>query len=927
MPQNNLMQVVGILAVIALVVCLVMCILALIGGVKITDGCLLRYNFSEEGNTGGLSDSITNTVTLKASANYTMLNSTDAEGKPVLSLDPNRYGSWVNTNLSVKGEQKIKIKVTGDISLCQAYVPLNNIQSASNLDKDGNRIKIPRIEEPTEPISLIFDAKTDEWRNIAEIYRNDMVKVSVSPDRQGEISASTYDIFNKTAVTADCIQDKKTYSPICGRYSIWGSGSPYVNKCTWKSDCVWHCENGHCVMRGSGWDYWPGDPQTCSDASGDWKEDCWWIGCWITGYGTAPEAYKDNGEFTSPWSDDINSLFTNFTPDCAANSGNLTTYLSRRYFWFSANRDATGLLYRYDSTESVTNIKSRGSTYNFSKFLADQGYYANSKIKYKMILDQVSVNEKQYLQYRFHDMDGLFGDNNGGYVLNIKQTKCRRHNGEAITDVYSDRGRIQYMVIPLDENANNPPIAPRTINNLSLNSGEVELTIPGGSSGYMWMRILNDPNDYKDSFGQYQVQFFTSQAVGQFTLLILDPLFEQLKTRIRTAAESIFKNMICYNGGSNELSSCTNFFTYIKAILSLYIMLYGMMFLLGMVKINQTDLVIRVIKIAFVAGLMNEKTFNFFNTYVFDFVTGFADEIIGNMSGFSMFSTTNTIRNPFMFLDALMSKILFSKTFLGQILALISMGVAGLLYFILIFITLVIVIITILRAIAIYIMAFMAIAVLIGLAPLFLTFMLFDFTRYLFDNWVRFTFRYMLEPVVLMAGIIILTQLFTIYLDYAIGYSICWKCALPIKLPFPAIPGFSSALANIELFCINWFAPWGFDHRSGMMGVNMQHIIALVIIAYCIWGYADLSSKMVYKLTGTAGPSATQMGQTMSGAFEDKALKEVGLDKENRDRIKGEAKDRLKDRKKAVGEHNKEMTKTEKGGGKVDEATKNIPKK
>ena len=90
--------------------------------------------------------------------------------------------------------------------------------------------------------------------------------------------------------------------------------------------------------------------------------------------------------------------------------------------------------------------------------------------------------------------------------------------------------------------------------------------------------------------------------------------FEGFKGKIKGAAITIFKNMTCYKGLGGE-GNCTNFFTYIKAILILYIMTFGMMFLLGMVKISQTDLVIRVIKIAFVSGLMNDSTFEFFNTY------------------------------------------------------------------------------------------------------------------------------------------------------------------------------------------------------------------------------------------------------------------------------------------------------------------------
>ena len=121
----------------------------------------------------------------------------------------------------------------------------------------------------------------------------------------------------------------------------------------------------------------------------------------------------------------------------------------------------------------------------------------------------------------------------------------------------------------------------------------------------------------------------------------------------------------------------------------------------------------------------------------------------------------------------------------------------------------------------------------------------------------------MIEPVVMMAGIIVLTQLFTIYLDFVLGYSVCWKCALPIKIPFidTILP---IALLNVPIFCINWFAPWGMDYMSGMMGVNMQNIVALVIIAYGMYGYVEFSGRMVVKLTSAVGPSATEIGDKMS---------------------------------------------------------------
>ncbi|WP_341748857.1 type IV secretion system protein [Candidatus Tisiphia endosymbiont of Sialis lutaria] len=930
--KGNLSKLIMLLGLIALLVSLVMVVLAMIGSVKITNGCLMRYDDTQGGNT----DYITNTVMLNATGNYTVITETNPDGSLNTKYDPNHYGEWLNTNLAVTNGKEIQFSIKGNISLCRAYIPPNNIQQLSDLDSNGNRIAIPRVEEiNVEPLSLIFDAKTDEWRNIAELFVNDEVVISILPDQKklpNMVNVSVKNIFkfvkqdgeSKNFIeTADCSEGKRKYSPLCGRYSIYYG--EYVSGCKWVDGlyngpstryCPSACFFGCMELIGD----------FCTVAFGCCATySCPKNGAWVNDMKEAPEPYRDDDFFTSPWSNNVGKLFTDFHPECSHNLNIPSStcpdvdhsikdkeyiegdYQKKRHFWYAA---PTGLLYRIDN--SGTPSKSPGTGYAFAKINDkdkenDSGN--DSKVvnsKYQIIFnDIITATAKSYLQYRFWSKYSDYSQNTGGYVLNIKQTKCRRSNGNSFDDVIENRGGVQYLIMPYGENPNKTSTIYSTTN-IQVKDADGNAKITANDTGYLWMRIYNAKEDYKESYGRYKVEFRTSQKVGSFTFNVLNPLFELLKGKIKDAAVTIFKNMTCYGGGT---TNCSNFFNYIKAVLILYVMLYGAMFLLGMVKINQQDLVIRIAKIAIVSGLMNESTFRFFNEYIFDFITNFSDGIISNMSGYSMFSSTDKISNPFMFLDALMSKILFSKTFAGQVLSLLSMGLSGLIYFVILFISVIIVIITVLRAVAVYIMAFMATALLIGIAPLFLTFMLFDFTRYLFDNWVRFTFRYMIEPVILMAGIIILTQLFTIYLDFTTGYSVCWKCALPIKIPFPAIPGLPAIFSNLEILCINWFAPWGMDPRSGMMGLNMQHYIALIIISYGMYGYVEFSGQMVAKLTSTAGPSATSMGQNMSSAMEQGALKKVGLDKQGRDAIKQDASKRLKDRNKALDKGNKARSK------------------
>ncbi|MDP5083260.1 MAG: hypothetical protein NWP61_03340, partial [Rickettsiaceae bacterium] len=554
----------------AIILIIVLWIIAIIGAMDLTDGCLYRYNI---GNDGALStaDKLTNTVTLKANANYTALSSSLGPNSSGLEVDPTTYGKWLNTNLRVTGGQKVKFVIKGEVSLCKAYLPIYNLQSNSDKDKDGQLIPIPRTSDKvTKPVTIYFDAKTDKWRNLTQIFNNDHLVVSLVPDQKGTTATSNvYNSIQKGVLTADCSAGKRSYDPICGRYSLWDSRSDYVSSCKWKSQCY------ECNCR-----------QECSFLDvfgaciGNWNRVCDdWCGCYENVYGTAPEPYGEE-KYMSPRYEDISSLITEFEPSCRNNQSYVDgDYQNRKYFWFSAD-NAAGLLYRFDTNINPSNASTRGADYSFAEISSDQSFHAAGE-DYKIIMNTIyTQNNIGYLQYRFHDFDGEFADNTGGYVLNIKQTKCRRENGNGLNDVVQGRGVVQYVITNYGASPNTSD--PMNVENILVDAnGSGEFNAPSEADGYLWLKIKNDANDYQDSFGQYEVQFFTNVETGEFYKGVLDPFFTGLKSKIKDASVTIFKNMTCYKGiGGSE--NCTNFFQYIKFMLILYIILYGMMFLMGM---------------------------------------------------------------------------------------------------------------------------------------------------------------------------------------------------------------------------------------------------------------------------------------------------------------------------------------------------------
>lgn len=679
------------------------------------------------------------------------------------------------------------------------------------------------------------------------------------------VAYTVTDSVTKTPTVANCSQNYRTYSPICGRYSLWNGTSIYHVNCACgnhesrcaKYECGRRCSNGKPIVKCFKCDE---VPIYCPYA------------CRKCGTAIMPETYLDNGLRTKSRFVNQNFMLQDYSRDPAGSYTRCDiepSYPSK--FWFSA-KDAAGLQYRFHN-QVYPGSAALGGNYQWASIVdPKEDVYSDQYDGRKIYSDQFDAVPFSYLQYRFHGAD-YSNTQTGGYVLKMLHTKCRRVNGNYLTDTMENRGAVEYLILQPGEDPNKNPALAESPKMLKFTNGLTNFN-SGSNEGYMWLKIKNNMADYPDSVGTYRITMETQVNNGTFTLQILNPLFKIFRDKIYEMAMGTFKKITCFE--TRFTDSCINFFNYIRALLTLYIMFLGFRFILG-ADIKQDELIKSIIKVTILIGLMNGGTFTMFREYVFPIVTGFSDQIIANMSGFSMISSTNSVENPFMFLDALMSKMFLNPTFLYQLLTTMAMGITGIFYFILICVSVVVFVIATFRAMAIYIMALLATALLIGLAPIFISFLLFERTYYLFENWAKFTFRYMMEPVIVMAGIIILTQLFTLYIDQVLSFSLCWKCALPFKIPFASLLPFPG-LANIPLFCIYWFSPWGLDPVNDPMGMDLSMIVGLAMVAYSAYGYVEFAGKIAHRLVGgSGGPSSISLGSAMNKDFGNKVQEQALL--------------------------------------------------
>jgi type IV secretion system protein VirB6 len=157
-------------------------------------------------------------------------------------------------------------------------------------------------------------------------------------------------------------------------------------------------------------------------------------------------------------------------------------------------------------------------------------------------------------------------------------------------------------------------------------------------------------------------------------------------------------------------------------------------------------------------------------------------------------------------------------------------------------------------------------ACLLAIAPLIIPCIMFKRTEEFFDKWFNSVAGFMIDPLIQIGGLAILTNLFVVYLDQAIGYSVCFKCAIPISLPTEMLGGKSSVsdIADKYLFCINWFYPWGITNNTPA-GISMQQMLGTLMIGLALYVYKGVCSSVTQSIIGEVNtPTAAAAAEPMS---------------------------------------------------------------
>lgn len=202
----------------------------------------------------------------------------------------------------------------------------------------------------------------------------------------------------------------------------------------------------------------------------------------------------------------------------------------------------------------------------------------------------------------------------------------------------------------------------------------------------------------------------------------------------------------------------------ISALLTLYIIFTTLSYLSGNIEISQVELVTRVVKISIVSALLTTSTsWEFFYNNLFVFFVGGVEEILQMIEEAGASGPGSSGIIGMMIAPQTMAK-LFSLLFLDW---------RGFIYIILFFAALYFVLTVYFEAAVIYLTALMMVGLIISMAPIFISFMLFKFTRSLFENWLSQLISYAVQPIILFTGLVFMSLILRQEIYASLGFRVC----------------------------------------------------------------------------------------------------------------------------------------------------------
>ena len=288
---------------------------------------------------------------------------------------------------------------------------------------------------------------------------------------------------------------------------------------------------------------------------------------------------------------------------------------------------------------------------------------------------------------------------------------------------------------------------------------------PIPSGGVMYFKV--EDSYYRDNVGSYKIRIDNGAFIKKVGFV--EELIDFFKDTFTKVSDIIYENIVKESG----------FRTIVRILLVLFVIFTVIFFMLGLIEINQTELIIRLFKIGVISTVISDPTLNAIPNLFRGLINATIDISTIIMQSSMIDPVTNRPLLPFPELNTVFSayddviEMVISKAFNVKIWGILF---TSKFYLIIgIYICVILMFMGMWRSLVQYIMSFFLLALLIVLLPIFIVTILFKQTIHLFDNWIEQFISSCVMMIVVTATVALMLSLIITQLQNLLYYSVCWE--------------------------------------------------------------------------------------------------------------------------------------------------------
>lgn len=341
---------------------------------------------------------------------------------------------------------------------------------------------------------------------------------------------------------------------------------------------------------------------------------------------------------------------------------------------------------------------------------------------------------------------------------------------------------------------------------------------------------------------------------------IITPVIKEIQAIVDGAAEKLFNGIMA-----------SSFPNIIAAAITLYIAIMGLMFTMGMIQMSAGEVFKRVLKLA-ILGVLLQNGWTFFEQYGYKLFREGTDEIIGYMTstmassvlpGDYAVSSLNTseIPGPFEPIDAVLQDFFTPQTF-TIFQAASASGPYGFIFLLVFGLSTIYLLGGIARALWVYLVSILAMSLLMGLAPIFIGFMLFDRTKHLFDGWLGLCINFSLQPIMMFSFLGFFIVLIRQSMESILGIKVCYApktdiaSGSPYEIQFWQFAGSDGTPYSVRWgaegpMCGDKICPQDASWATETFPLDIVDALTVFLLGYVCWNFYNFVIKIAQDLSGS----------------------------------------------------------------------------